>query len=66
MQNIANQAHTAAEKVIAHMGVPTDIAGCARVAAACDGHDPDGKEGQFYCERFIGHCVNVSCGTAGV
>ncbi len=67
LSQIANAAHSAAEKVLAGFAAAgmqmTDIDGCAR--AACVGIDPDSAEGELFVDRFVGHVVNVQCGTAG-
>ena len=62
---VANLAHATAARLIARMGLPTDLDGVARTACGCDGIDPDGVEGQLYVDRMIGHFVNVGAGTAG-
>lgn len=62
--NVADRAHNAAAKVLANWGLPfpmTDHVGCARAAAV----GIPAAHIEFFVERFVGHVVNVQCGTAG-
>ncbi len=63
--NVANLAHTAAEKVLAGFAAAgmtmTDPVGCAYAAAV---GIPDAHM-DLFVERFAGHVINVQCGTAG-
>lgn len=67
LSEIAASAHAAAEKVLAGFEAAgmtmTDPLACAR--AAYIGNDIDGAEGRLFVERFVGHVINVQCGTAG-
>lgn len=67
LSQIANAAHAAAEKVLAGFAAAgmqiTDAVSVAR--AACVGMDADSREGQLFVDRFVGHVINVQCGTAG-
>ena len=69
MNNVASLAHKSAEKLIAGFAARrmpmTDLEGIARVAAGCDGLDPDSRDGQLDVDRMVGHFVNHSVGTSG-
>lgn len=66
MQQVADSAHAAADLWVALVGrTPEYPIDCARTAASCAGHDPDGPEGQFYVERWAGHMANLEAGTKG-
>ena len=56
--------HAATEKVLANWGLPfqmTDYVGCARAAAV----GIPAAQMDLFVERFVGHVINVQCGTEG-
>lgn len=64
--NVANLAHAAAEKVLAGFAAAgmtmTDHIGVARAAAV----GIPAAHLDLFVERFVGHVINVQCGTAGL
>jgi hypothetical protein len=62
---IANLAHADAARVLAGFGTMpmTDHLGCAEVAVCA--RSLQGAAAELYVDRFVGHCINVACGTSG-
>lgn len=60
--NVANIAHATAEKILAAgHDLGTDLVGHARAAAV----GIPAAHLDLFVERFVGHVINVQCGTAG-
>lgn len=60
---VCNQAHDDAQTLLDNGATPehamTAVDACAMM------HDLTGSAAELYTARFIGHLVNVQCGTAG-
>lgn len=61
---ICNQAHNDAQTLLNNGATPEHAMTAADACAMM--HGLTGAAAELYVSRFIGHMVNVKCGTAGV
>lgn len=61
--DICSQAHEDAQHLLDNGATPDHAITAADACAMM--HDLTGADAELYTARFIGHCINVQCGTAG-
>lgn len=64
MNNVANAAHSFAARFVSAYGVPANKLENAQLAATLAGLIGDAAD--LFCDRVVGHWVNVEAGTKGM